>query len=789
MNPNPVPTARVAAADGLTHPYQAVTAFDRVVRTVCSPNCMGTCGVNAYVKDDRIVRLEPATFPDPGYERICLKGIAMATQRIHHQDRLTHPMIRSGPRGSGQWRRVSWDEAFDYITDKLKHVQQQWGPKANAWISASGNYGFKAYTAAQRIANTLEGTHFTSLALSGDFAGPIGFLSTLGIPGCANDISEIGGARYLLNIGRNAADTAHSEMHFIFDAMERGMKFVMVDPRFTRTAAKADEWLSPLPGTDTALALGMIHVVVRDGLMDDAYVRRYTNAPFLVRRDTSMLLRERDLVTGGSDAFMVWDGATGSPQIAASAAEPVLRGAWQLSAADGARLDCQTGFDANWAVWQHFTPEHASTICDVPAEQIERIAREYATTSPAWIWLGAGPQRYHHGHITWRAYLTLAALCGNIGKPYAGVSLLDGPLVSMVMMPPDTWVAPGGRRGQSLPGTRLLDIIDRADPYPIKSLWASSIGLASQTPFFKRFVKETLPKLDLFAVTEQVMTEAAQYADIVLPCVSYYEDDWDLIGGAENWFVQLRRRAVPPLGESRNDMDIFRGVAERMGQGEHWQLDPEQSCRDYLAQHPDPRIQAVDWEVLRRDGVARVSVPRPYTPFQDLRFPTPSGRIELYQEMFVDVGEAVLGYKGPLEDAADAASPYRLRFITFKHVHSTHSQHTILPAIQEVVGEPRLEIAPADAAVRGIEDNDWVVVFNDRGRFVVRAVCTPAVRPGTVALPQGFWKRHFKSGHPSDLGHIPDNAVQSRLMETNYPIWDVLCDVSKEVSTTQEHTT
>jgi len=358
----------------------------------------------------------------------------------------------------------------------------------------------------------------------------------------------------------------------------------------------------------------------------------------------------------------------------------------------------------------------------------------------------------------------------------------------MGMMPPEQWVAPGGRRGQSLPGTRLLDIIANADPYPIKSLWASSIGLATQTPFFKRFVQEALPKLDLFAVTEQVMTDAAQYADIVLPCVSSYEDDWDLIGGAENWFVQLRRRAVPPLGESRNDIDIFKGVAGRLGHGAHWQIDPEQSCRDFLAQHPDPRLQAVDWEVLRRDGVARVPVPRPYTPFQDLRFPTPSGRIELYQEGFVGAGEAVLDYKGPLEDVDDAATAHRLRFITYKHVHSTHSQHTILPAIQELMGEPRLEMSPGDAESRGIEDNDWVAVFNDRGRFIARAVRTHAVRPGTVALPQGFWKRHFKEGHPSDLGHIPDNAVQSRVWETNYPIWDVLCDVRKEPNLSQEPT-
>lgn len=758
-------------------PYQPVTDVDRVVRTVCSPNCMGTCGVYAHVKDDRIVRLEPAPFPDPGYERICLKGIAMATQRLHHPDRLTHPLIRTGPRGSGQWRRASWDEALDHIAERLRDIAQRHGDTANSWITATGNYGFKAGTSTPRIANTLGGTCFTSMALSGDFAGSVGLITTLGVPFMGNDISEIGGARYLLNVGRNAADTAHSEMHFIFDAMERGMKFVMVDPRWTRTAAKADEWVAPHPGTDSALALGMIHVIVRDGLMDEPYVHEHTNALLLVDTVSGHLLRERDLQPGGGDACLVWDAAVQAPRPVGMAAQPQLRGRWQVGDANGATRDCETGFEANWRVWSQWTPARAEAVCGVPAEQIERVAREYATTSPAWIWLGAGPQRYHHGHITWRAYATLAALCGNIGKPYAGLSLLDGSQIAMVAAPPNDWIAPGGRRGAVLPGTQMLDIIEQGRPHPIKSLWTAGIGLASQTPFFKRFVERTLPHLELFVVTEQLMTDAARHADVVLPCVSYYEDDWDLVGGGENWFMQLRRRAVPPVGESRNDMDIYAGIAERLGHGEHWRVDPEQSCREILATHPDPRIRAVDWDTLRRDGVARVPVPRPYTPFRDMKFPTPSGRIELYQEQFAEIGEAVLDHKGPLENA-DPRHP--LRLITYKHVHTTHSQHTVLPVIQELIGRPRLQIASVDAALRGISSGDRVRVFNDRGAFVLPAVIDPRARAGTVSLPQGFWQRHFDAGHPSDLGHIPDNAVQSRVMETNYPIWDVVCDVRKE---------
>jgi len=773
---NSLPVSRSTSV-GLA--YRPVTEVDRVVRTVCSPNCMGTCGVNAHVKDDLIVRLEPADFPDAAYKRICLKGIAMATQRLHHPDRLTHPMIRNGPRGSGQWRKISWEEANAYIAERLTKVRDEYGARANAWINAIGNYGFKAYTSTARMANSMQGSYFTSLMLSGDFGGSIGLISTLGVFVASNDISEIGGAKYLLNVGRNCADTAHSEMHFIFDAQEQGLKHVVVDPRFTRTAAKSDEWVAPHPGSDIAFALGLIHVIVRDNLIDLPYVLRHTNAPFLVRRDTRALLRERDLRPGGSEAFMVWDAVSGAPTPVSEASELTLRGVWQLTAADGTALECCTSFEANWAVWQRYTAVYAQSLTGVPAEQIERVAREYATSPAAWIWLGMGPQRYYHGHLTYRAYVTLAALCGNIGKPYAGVNYMEGASFAMGIAPPPEWMSPGGKTGSTLPGTRLLEIIRDGQPYPVKSLWTAAIGFGSQTPFFKRFVEEALPQLELFAVSELVMTEAAQWADIVLPCVSYFEDDWDLVGGGENWIMQLRRRAVPPVGESRNDIEIYSGVARLMGEGEHWQIDPEQSCKELLAKNLDPRIASVDWETLKRDGVARVEVPRPYTPFRDMQFRTASGRIELYQEMFVDVGEETLDHKEPLETVRED-STYRLRLLSVKTVHSAHAQHTILPAIKEVMGDPRLEIATADALPRGIADGDWVTVFNERGRVTLQASVADHMRPGVMCITQGFWRRHFRDGHPQDLiGRVPDNPVQTRMMETNNPLLDVLCDVKR----------
>lgn len=754
--------------------------YDRVVRTVCSPNCSGTCGVLAYVRDDRIAKIEPAPYLEPGFERICLKGIAMAMQRIHHPDRLTHPLRRRGARGSGDFERISWDDAYELLVRELDRIAAQHGERSRAWMTMSGNYGFKATTSPERIANQLGGTVFTHGGMMGDLSCAMGYLPLLGVGSSCNDLADLHHARYVLIFGRNVADTDHSEMRFLFDAMDAGAHVVMVDPRHSRTAAKADEWIAPRPGTDAALVLGMIHEIVERKLHDASYLLRHTNAPFLVRDDTRALLRAGDLWPGQGDGYVVLcsDGSRAEPLEPAGAS--VLEGQVTVTLADGSTVRARTGWTIMREQWRQYAPERAARICDVPAAVIRRLAQEYATSSPAWIWTGAGPQRYHNGHRTHRAYVTLAAITGNVGKPYAGVNTLDGAYMRLGFNAPREWVEPGGARGHVLSGVHMQQIIASGEPYPVKSLWLTSYGFASQSPNFSRFVRDSLPQLDLFVVTEQLMTDAARHADLVLPCVSYYEDDMDLVGSGESWWVQLRRRAIPPVGESKNDYEIFRGLAERMGRGEHWRMDDEAICRFVLERHADPAIRAISWPQLLADGVSRVEIPRPHVPFGDMRFPTPSGRIELYTEQLARFGEEILAYAEPLEGARSAlAQRFPLTLLSPKHVHSTHSQHTMLPWIREVLPDPLLDIHPDDAALRGIDDGDPVRIHNDRGAFETRAHVTEAVRPGVVSVPQGFWRAHFRAGHPAELGQIARSEVQEAIIETNYPVWDVLVQVER----------
>lgn len=752
----------------------------RVVRTVCSPNCSGACGINAYVKNDRIEKIEPAEFPDERFRRICLKGISMAMQRIHHPERLRYPLRRVGERGEGKWQRISWDEAFDFIAGELGRIRDTHGSRANAWTTMTGNYGITATTSPERMANVLEGTWFSYLGLMGDAGCSMGYLPTLGVFNTSNEWADLVGSKLVLIFARNLADTGHSEMHFLFGAMEAGARVVVIDPRFSRTASKADQWVSPRPGTDAAMLLGMIHVILERDLLDHEFVATRSNAPFLVRSDNQQLLREDDLYGNGSQQTMVWDERASCAVPSGSVKHVALYAEQEMTLADGARVLCRTGLSVMREAWQAFSPAQAAAICEIPEQVIVQLALDYAQQTPAAIWLGQGAQRYFNGHLAFRAAITLGALCGNIGKRHAGVNWSDGAMFRLLFSLPEEWRFPGGKRASEVRGTRMMEAITQGDPWPIKSLWLAGYGFGTQSPNFDRFVKDVLPQLDLFVITEQMMTPAADYADIVLPCVSYYEDEMDLVPSAENHYVQLRQRAIEPVGESLNDWQIFAGVAQRMGCGEHWSMPAEERCRYLIGNSSDPAVANIDTQALFEQGVARLDLPDPHVPFADGVFPTPSGRIELYTEQLAEHGQAVATYTEPFESSRKpVAQRYPLTLLTSHPMHTVHSQHTNLPWIRELVSEPRLEINPSDARARGIAEGDLVEVFNERGTVQVKALLSSSARPGSINLPQGWWPRDFPAGHYNDLVHVTNNPAQDAIIESNFAIFDNQVELRK----------
>lgn len=775
--------------------------YDKIVRTVCAPNCVGSCGINAFVKDDTIVKVEPAEFPDNAYHRICLRGISNAMQRVYSPDRVKYPMKRVGERGSGDFERISWEEAIDLIYEKMQYNIDTYGPTANSFLGMTGNYGVFPQIMASLLAMTYDGTAFTNFGIMGDNACNMGFLPPLGVQQDASAWEDLIGSKAIIMFGCNYAETNMQEMHFIFDAQEAGSKLVVVDPRFSRTAAKADRWIPIRPGTDAAMVLGMMNHIVANKKYDEAYIRTYTNGAFLVDTETGKLVRI------GED-YAVWDESAGKavpvaavpdemkpayPSVQVSGDLPketevpktaALLGAFTVEV-DGRSVEAKPSFQLLVESLDAYTPEAASAICEVPADDIVALADLYTDETPACLRVSQGTNRYWNGHLPTRALVQLAAITGNIGKPHANINWAGGSLMRILFALGPSAVTPReGHASTPQPGSQWYDIVASQKPYPVKLLWTQNYGWGTQGPDRNRMIDEVLPQLDFIIVSDSIMTPGAQYADLVLPVTSYYEEPFEIVTAWSSMYVQVREQAISPMFEAKTDYQIAQMLAERFGilEETEWRLDIEEYGRDHiLKESVAPEFASIDFEELMEKKVVRANYPENYVAFESMRFQTPSGKIELYAEGLTDFGEELACHYEPLEgNRNEQAAVYPLTFMNCRTVYTTHSQHVQLPWIREVAPEPWLEISPEDAEARGIATDDVMEVFNDRGSYKVKALVTPEIKPGCLNQRQGWWPKDFpEETHYSALIQMTLNPAQDAISETNFAPYDNLVEVRK----------
>ena len=734
------------------------------VRTVCTPNCCNTCGLLARVENGRIVKVEPAPFPDLRYTRICLKGLA-SLERQYHPERLMHPLRRAGARGSGQWDQVSWDVALEEIASRLKDIAARHGARSVAFATLTGSYGLLASNAASRFASVFGGSVPTRGTIMGDSGGNLGMLQALGRV-TAHEPEDWANSRFLILWGRNLAETYMNDFRFVLEAREQGARVVAIDPRFTPTAAQCDEWIPIRPGTDTALALGMMQVIIQEGLHDRGFMARHTVAPFLVRTDNGRFLRDE------AGLPLAWDLSTAQPRPPGEADSPALTGRYTVEG-----MACVPAFQKLEDLVAAYPPERAAAITGIPADQIVRLARDYAGTRPAAILLSQGGQRYFHGHQFFRAGVTLAALTGNLGVPGGGASsIFIWPMHSAFDYAGFNF--PDGKRYAALPGMMFYDAIAEGRPWPVRAAWFTGYNFVNQAADPNRIIQELFPKLELIVASEQFMTATAQQADYVLPVTTFYESA-DLVLAYDSLYVQLQQKVVEPLGEARDDVEIFSDLARRMGLGRYFVKTAEEYLSDLLGSG-DPLLEGITLERLRREGAARLNLPRPYVPFAGGAFPTASGRVEFYSERLVDIEQELPVHLEPLEGRGSAlAVKYPLTFLTAHSRFSANSQHYALPHIAALCPKPLLEISPADAGARAIDDGDAVEVYNDRGRCRVEARVTPGIAPGVLNLHQGWWPRDFAAGSQQSLTQGAVNPDQVFIGEANWAIFDCAVEVRK----------
>jgi DMSO reductase family type II enzyme molybdopterin subunit len=581
--------------------YRARWRWDDVVRgTHTNANCVSSCAWNLYVSNGMVWREEQAApytasnadVPDFN-PRGCQKG-ASCSDLLLGPSRLLHPLRRVGPRGSGGWKRISWDEAFQEIAAALVDTLARRGGEGVV-CELGPNVDFGANTvAALRFFRQIGAPLTDSMAQIGDLA--VGGTITLGTAHVDGSSDDWFRSDCLVLWAFNPATTRIPDAHYVHEARYRGARIVAIAPDYNQSAIHSDLWLSPRPGTDAALALAACQVVVAEGLYDADYVREQTDLPFLVRSDTGRFVRESDMVEGGKeDRFAFWDETKGelawAPGTAGSSkrtlelpegVRPALDARAQVELASGATVAVRTVFSLLREQLERFPPEQATEITGIAAASIRRFAREFATADSALIVSQWGMCKNYHSDLIQRCQILLASLTGNIGR--AGGGWRSGAFVALDGM---GLVAMQGGLGEeetaqhngdpALPrgAAPFLEEALAKGHFPMApppdaeppEVVISFCGNVLRHSRMGRRVRETLfAKARLIVDVNFRISETGRHADLLLPAAGWYEKVGIKYIAAFVPYVTLGDRAASPAGDAKPEWEIFSRLAEQVAE-------------------------------------------------------------------------------------------------------------------------------------------------------------------------------------------------------------------------------
>jgi len=655
----------------------------RVVRGACPHDCPDTCAMHVTVEDGRAVDVagDPEHPITVGF--LCGK-VSNYLDRVYSGERLLHPLIREG----GSFRQASWDEALDRVAEGLQRARDEFGGESILPYSYMGTQGLvQGDVMSARVMNALGATN-----LERTICASAGIAGTAMAHGISPEVDpeEWPNARYVIVWGWNPMSTAPHLWRKLLDARKAGARIVVVDPFRSRTARVADEHLRPLPGTDAALAIGMMRAVVDAGLHDDDWCRAH---------------------------------ADGYEELLATLAER--------------------------------TVEDCAAICGVPAADIERIAREFATTRPALVRLGVGAQRHMGAPAAYSTIASLPALVGawrDRGGGCAYIPLATAAAVSDYALKRED-LRPGAVRtiNMSQLGEALTD--PELDP-PVKAFVCWSSNPASIAPDQER-VLTGLSREDLFVVVlEQFMTDTASFADVVLPATTQLEH-LDVLFSWGHHYLTFNEPAIEPQGEAKPNTEAFRLIAARLGLDDPLFRETDQELVDQL-------LAGFDEGELRTRGWRKVDLGQGPIPHAEGGFGTETGRVTLHANYLppVEVADAALAERFPLA----LITPKTHLFLNSTFANQQR-QHSAQPS-------PSLVLHPSDAGPRGVADGDRVRVFNARGSFSCAARVSDDARAGVVVAPMGWWNSDYADGRSAqattsqaltEVGNAPtfnDNRVE-----------------------------
>jgi anaerobic selenocysteine-containing dehydrogenase len=676
------------------------------VRAACPHDCPDTCALIVTVEDG--VATEVKGDPDhPTTAGVLCTKVARYTERTYHPDRLLHPLRRVGKKGEGKFERISWDEALDTIAAKLRPIAAR-APEAILPYSYAGTMGLlQGEAMAGRFFHKL-GASLLDRTICAT-AGATGYKYTIGAS-IGTDMEQFQDAKLILIWGGNPIA---SNLHFWTRAQaakRNGARLIAIDPYRSLTAEKCHQHIALLPGTDSALALGMMHVLIAEDLLDHDYIDRYTLGFEQLEERTAEWTPERTAATCGITA------------------QEVL---------DLARLYGQTARNGE----------------------------------PVAIRTNYGVQRARGGGMAVRNLACLPALVGAWRHPAGGVQLSSSgsfPANKAALQRSDFLQAHNKMPRTINMSTIGDDLLRPASPEfgpQVEAVIVYNSNPVAVAPESAK-VAAGFAREDLFTVVlEHFQTDTVDYADIVLPATTQLEHV-DVHTSYGHLYMMANNAAVAPMGEAKANTEIFRLLAARMGLADpcFQQSDDEMAAQAFNTK--DVRAVHFDWESLKRTGWQRLNMPD--APFAQGGFPTPSGKCEFYSaQMAADGLDPLPAYIAPYESRASnpaLAARYPLGMISPPARNFLNSTFVNVASLRATEGEPQLDMHPDDSAARGISHGDMVRIYNDRGSFVCKARVTDKARPGLVVGLSIWWKKlagdgknvnEVTSQRLTDMGRAP----------------------------------
>lgn len=739
----------------------------QIIPSACR-QCYGRCGILGHVKNGRVIKIEGdnSVFSEG---TLCPRAFAIP-QMMYSPLRVLYPMKRVGEKGEGKWKRVSWDEALDDITRKYKDIIDKYGGHTIAHQYGTGRDMLQFQTI-NRLWLELGSTATFGV---GNLCWLGSYMVSRRIYGDETQYTGWDGqnTKCIILWCRQERSRGYYDWLTIKRAKQRGVKVIVVDPRFTTTASKADIWLPIRPGSDMALVLAFINLIIESGKYDKEFLTKWTNGPFLVNPDTEMLLREKDLKEGGSaDKFVVWDEKSGNHKfwdgkaLSWSSADilPAVLGTYTIG-----DKQYKTSFQIFKDQLVEWTPAKAAKLTWLPEEKIREAAQLYIENSPGASF--ARGQKVEFSTNTSgiaHAFTIMMALAGNFDVK-GGQNIKREPATILDSMVFDILRPKGKVRQETLaniekysvcPGKQKIlgelggfgaattHAMAKGEPFQIHGYWGQTsepiVGVEDS-----REVYEGFKKLDFAVNVDIFLTPTGEMCDYTLPAA--YSSEVDRIEWAHSghgWPAShtnlIRQPFHAPMGEARDDMDICFEMARRMGVNMGWKdkyeffnfmLSPRkmtfEDFRKARAITRPPSYKAFETGGMRRDK-------RP-------GFETPNGKFNLYSEDLKLFGNGPLpGYiEQPITPFSrpDLLPEYPYVLITGGRSHAFfHTEYRQSPWMREIHTYPTVDINPETAEKNGIEDGDWIYIETNHGKCKQRARVTNAVHPQVIHAEHDWW--------------------------------------------------